>query len=606
MKKLVAFILSLALVLTCVPLEKSYAATNPNYFTFYTTNVSLSEITMDSISSNPTDGHNYITLSLYDGYLNIEGETTIWEHTPKVCNIKLMGTDKATSTSRSGFYFTVTSTMNYAHFAKEIDLRKCSGTDANPDSKIYDYDTDRFVDGSYRLCIFSDGQYKNEIFLNATIVVRNGVPSLYSDINIIENNANCIGKLTNSFPQKHYFLDTTLSDVKFGLANVVSNTSAKGTALTATQTAYIKEKAQAITADSETDYDKIKAIYSFVASNLYYDKGRTTNTGTNPACSNPYINLKAIENGTTNGYNAEEGKVATNCVGYATMVAAMARSIGIPTVIVNGSHHNAEKRAWFTDDFSSKINTVNHHWNMCYVDDRWITVDANMGSGNAYDTSKAEQWTTKGITNYTFFDCTLEQLSHNYLLKGYYALQKVGAPTSASASLTGYRDVKITWGKAANASGYNVYYKKASETSYTKLTSTTGLTYSKKGLASGTKHTFKIVPYMTVGGVKYEGTASKTASVWTLKKLNTPTIVKSGTKVKVKWNNIEGETGYQISQSTKKTGTTIVSTYATTTGSSKLINATKGKTYYYKVRAYKVVGSTKIYGPWSAVKAYKR
>ena len=92
----------------------------------------------------------------------------------------------------------------------------------------------------------------------------------------------------------------------------------------------------------------------------------------------------------------------------------------------------------------------------------------------------------------------------------------------------------------------------------------------------------------------------------TLKKVSTPVISKSSAKkVKVKWTNIAGESGYQISKSTSKKGTSIVATYSTTSGNNKVISAKKGKTYYYKVRAYKKVGATKIYGPWSSVKKYK-
>ena len=189
------------------------------------------------------------------------------------------------------------------------------------------------------------------------------------------------------------------------------------------------------------------------------------------------------------------------------------------------------------------------------------------------------------------------------------------APASAKAALTSYygtssyNDVKFSWAKVENASGYTVYYKKKSEpeSAYKLLKSTTGTYVYKKDLADGVGYTFKVMPYYKDSkGNKYENVTGKTATVYTLKKLATPTVTRNGIKVKVKWTNIYGESGYQISKSTTKTGTNIVSTYPTTTENYKLISATKGKTYYYKVRAYKTVDGKKIYGPWSNVTKYKR
>ena len=94
--------------------------------------------------------------------------------------------------------------------------------------------------------------------------------------------------------------------------------------------------------------------------------------------------------------------------------------------------------------------------------------------------------------------------------------------------------------------------------------------------------------------------------VTTLKKVSTPSAERySSSQVRVKWKNIGGESGYQISRSKSRNGTNIVSTYKTTKGTSKVVKATRNKGYYYKVRAYRMVGDKKVYAPWSNVKYYK-
>lgn len=189
--------------------------------------------------------------------------------------------------------------------------------------------------------------------------------------------------------------------------------------------------------------------------------------------------------------------------------------------------------------------------------------------------------------------------------------KQLAAPTSAAAKLSKYNAVTFSWSKVSGASAYKVYYKKSSAKSYSLLKTTTSTSVTKTGLSAGVKYDFRVYPCDTLdngGDAKYcQSSNYKAASVYTLKKLSTPKVTKkSKSSVTVKWTNISGEAGYQISKSTKKTGTSIVATYKTTTGKSKVIKAKKGKTYYYKVRAYALDSKgNKVYGPWSSVKSYK-
>lgn len=75
--------------------------------------------------------------------------------------------------------------------------------------------------------------------------------------------------------------------------------------------------------------------------------------------------------------------------------------------------------------------------------------------------------------------------------------------------------------------------------------------------------------------------------------------------VKLTWKKISGAKGVYVYRATKKNGKYKRIAGFTSRQQYTNQNRLKGKTYYYKIRAYKVVNGKKVYGPYSAVKAVK-
>ena len=77
--------------------------------------------------------------------------------------------------------------------------------------------------------------------------------------------------------------------------------------------------------------------------------------------------------------------------------------------------------------------------------------------------------------------------------------------------------------------------------------------------------------------------------------------------VKISWKKQKNASGYEVYRSTKKNKSFKKITTLKKAGKVIYVNKKlkKGKTYYYKVRAYKVVSGKKVYGKFSMIKKIK-
>ncbi|MCL2488747.1 MAG: CotH kinase family protein, partial [Oscillospiraceae bacterium] len=99
-------------------------------------------------------------------------------------------------------------------------------------------------------------------------------------------------------------------------------------------------------------------------------------------------------------------------------------------------------------------------------------------------------------------------------------------------------------------------------------------------------------------------TATCAVTVKPQKPASVKTKVMSAASVKITWGAVSGANGYEVRRATSKSGTykavkTVTGTSFTNTG------LTAGKTYYYKIRAYKTVNGQKIYSAYSSIVSAK-
>ena len=174
-------------------------------------------------------------------------------------------------------------------------------------------------------------------------------------------------------------------------------------------------------------------------------------------------------------------------------------------------------------------------------------------------------------------------------------------PSSAKAASASHDSLKLTWGASSFASGYEIYRTSSGGTIYSKIATVTGTrTYTVSGLTCGTAYYYKVRAYRDTGtSKKYSGYSSvMSAEPVPQAPGSVKTALAPNISVNVSWGAVSGATKYEVWRATSKTG---AYTLLTTTASTGYTNTgcMPGKTYYYKVRAYKTAGSVKVYGGYS-------
>ena len=407
------------------------------------------------------------------------------------------------------------------------------------------------------------------------------------------------------------YTDVYLKDMSY----LLKDTNFNSKPMTADRVAYIKKVAESIASGASNDAVKLAKIYSYVTTNFYYDHYAydlyiRTGGKSNIQCVNPYDNLYNQRNKIASTNSTADGKVATVCDGYASMIVALCRSLGIPARSVYGCRNDT------SDGLTSQVNTANknHWWAEVYINGRWVTVDAERGSLNSWNRDElglssidsryrdekykaSDYWDYQG-SSVSGLDMSYAARATNFLLTGVQdstgGKPYVDSISASADSISG--KPMLTWTSMSAAEKYYIY-RGTSESAIEYYASSKTSTYIDISAVVDKTYYYWVTP--VISGA--EGSKSNMVSVKCTAASDTsaaptaPTlkITTSAGKPQIYWNPVSGSVKYWIYRSTdgKK-----FSYYDKTTNTSYTNNSTEiGTTYYYKVKAIGTNGAASDY-----------
>lgn len=181
----------------------------------------------------------------------------------------------------------------------------------------------------------------------------------------------------------------------------------------------------------------------------------------------------------------------------------------------------------------------------------------------------------------------------------------VGKPKTLSAKAKNYKTAELSWEKPKTAvSGYCVY-RRSGTSGWKRLAFVSKAFYRDSTLCPAITYYYKICAYEKIGKQYYYGDYCSQKAV--ISKLSKPSldseITVSCSSARFTWGNVSGSTGYIIEQ--RAAGGKWKTVKTTKNLSATVKGLTVGKTYYFRMRAYRSVSGKNYYSDYSAARRVK-
>ena len=299
-----------------------------------------------------------------------------------------------------------------------------TGTSASTGKVTYgfeytiDFSTQNAADGEYFIYISkiqtAGAQYESlpsqgALYKNLVFRLTDGVPMIlqYDDVIAENERVQAIGADYDPI----WYLDEYLTDIRFTLKDPVTGVYDD---MTDSKIRFMQNMSNQITAGASSDYAKLLKIYEYVANEFYYDSVAFSTHSLQYA--DPYNNLSNHVNKVASANSDNQGRVATTCQGFSAIFLSLARAQGIPTRFVYGHRVTSPNNNWATE---ANISARDHWWVESYVNGRWIFIDPTVGTNNTWNKT-TNIWSYYGLTNYTFFDPSEEQIAISHIYHNIY------------------------------------------------------------------------------------------------------------------------------------------------------------------------------------------